>query len=264
MQSPLPRSLSASELFSPHSLLPSLVGRSADQAWGLLPAAGVGSRAGPGLAKQYRQMNEQGSTLLECSLTALAQGADVLGLGGVLVVLAPDDTLWDTLLAGRPADLALPVVAARIGGPSRPASVLAGLVALQQAGLHPMSWAVVHDAARPGLPLPALARLADRLQACPLEEDPLSGALLALPVADTLQRASESGCWVASTVSREGLWAAQTPQAFRLQPLISALLAMPDATDEASAMRAAGGRAYLVEGALANRKYTRPDDFLES
>ena len=66
------------------------------------------------------------------------------------------------------------------------------------------------------------------------------------------------------TLDRDGLWLAQTPQAFRCaalrQALETALTSGLSVTDEASAMEHAGARPLLVPGARANLKVTRPED----
>ncbi|MGF2241433.1 2-C-methyl-D-erythritol 4-phosphate cytidylyltransferase, partial [Bordetella pertussis] len=117
-------------------------------------------------------------------------------------------------------------------------------------------WILVHDAARPGLPAAALARLID---AC---LDDAVGGLLALPVADTVKAGRQR---VSRTVDRDGLWLAQTPQMFRAGLLRDALARARAAglavTDEASAVEAAGHAPRLVAGALRNFKVTWPDDF---
>jgi 2-C-methyl-D-erythritol 4-phosphate cytidylyltransferase len=117
---------------------------------------------------------------------------------------------------------------------------------------------LVHDAARPGLPKEALARLID---AC-LENG--VGGLLAMPVADTIKYADQTGC-VDRTVDRAHLWAAQTPQMFRVGLLIDALRKAKQAsqllTDEAQAMELAGYQPLLVPGSGRNAKVTWPDDF---
>jgi len=77
---------------------------------------------------------------------------------------------------------------------------------------------------------------------------------------DTLK--AESGGRVAGTVDRADKWLAQTPQMFRLGRLADALQkAGPAATDESSAMEAAGLRPRLVAGSAENFKVTYPDDF---
>jgi 2-C-methyl-D-erythritol 4-phosphate cytidylyltransferase/2-C-methyl-D-erythritol 2,4-cyclodiphosphate synthase len=88
------------------------------------------------------------------------------------------------------------------------------------------------------------------------------GAIMALPVADTLKRAEPDGA--VSTVPRDGLWRAQTPQAFRFETLVEAYAAWPGEiapTDEAVVIEAAGGRVRLTPGDPALMKLTYPEDF---
>lgn len=187
---------------------------------------------------------------------------------GLLVVVSPDDTAWtsescDRLLAQAWGGQA-PVVVAPIGGATRADSVCSGLALLSELSHAGDDWVAVHDAARPGLPAPALSRLLEQALACK------DGGLLAVPVADTLKRgqADSEGPASIETVDRSGLWAAQTPQLFpllRLQAALGSALARGSAvTDEASAMEASGARPRLVVGDSANRKYTYPEDFQES
>jgi len=89
------------------------------------------------------------------------------------------------------------------------------------------------------------------------------GAILAIPVGDTLKRAGDAQEIIA-TEDRRGLWAAQTPQLFRLDDLCMAIDAAQDAgltlPDEASAMEFAGAKPKLVMGSPANIKITHPGD----
>ena len=123
---------------------------------------------------------------------------------------------------------------------------------------HPeTAWVLVHDAARPCLSADCLARL---LESGLQHRD---GAILAVPVRDTLKRSDEADR-ISETVEREKLWAAQTPQLFPLDVLATALEQCLDSgdppTDEAGAMEAAGARPRLVMGSTANIKITWPDD----
>ncbi|MDZ7749551.1 MAG: 2-C-methyl-D-erythritol 4-phosphate cytidylyltransferase [Halofilum sp. (in: g-proteobacteria)] len=89
-----------------------------------------------------------------------------------------------------------------------------------------------------------------------------AGALLAVPVRDTLKQADADGR-VAATVARDGLWQALTPQGFPLAALATAMAAAAgDAavTDEAAAMEGAGHGPRLIEGDPSNIKITRPGD----
>ena len=145
------------------------------------------------------------------------------------------------------------------GGDSRHETVLQTLKAMLDSGISGDDWVLVHDAARPGLPLDALARLIDACLADGV------GGLLAMPAADTLKKAQPSSDQVAETLDREGLWLAQTPQMFRagllLEALTRAVSASEPPTDEAQAMEALGYAPILVRGSGKNTKITWPEDF---
>lgn len=229
--------------------------------WAVVPAAGEGRRAGPGGPKQYRWLD--GEVMLVRTLFSLRPLLEAPQAAGILIVVSPDDTGWmehrmDARLREHWGDV-VPIVVAPIGGETRAESVLAGLLLLSSLEPSEQDWVAVHDAARPGLRPGALSRLLAEGLSCP------DGALLALPVPDTLKRSAASADAVRSvqTVDRAGLWAAQTPQLFPLHRLAHALKQATDVTDEASAMEQLGAKPRLVMGDWANRKYTYPEDFQE-
>jgi 2-C-methyl-D-erythritol 4-phosphate cytidylyltransferase/2-C-methyl-D-erythritol 2,4-cyclodiphosphate synthase len=218
----------------------------APRLYALVPCAGSGARAGAQGPKQYVPLD--GRALVGHTLRALQQ---VPRLHAVMVVLAPDDSLFETEVPDFTGPLAWVV---RAGGATRAATVANGLIALRERGAADDDWVLVHDAARALIRPQWVERLID---AC---IDDAVGGLLALPVADTLK--SEQDGRAASTVDRRGKWAAQTPQMFRLKALSDALAQAGDAvTDDASAIEAAGARPRLVMGDAANVKITWPEDF---
>ncbi|MGE5622744.1 MAG: IspD/TarI family cytidylyltransferase, partial [Bacillota bacterium] len=167
-----------------------------------------------------------------------------------VVVSAGDGYIADVLSGA--AQLSGRISVIYNGGATRHQSVLNGLRTLEgQAGAN--DWILVHDAARPGL----TAELIDKLVR-ELRDDPVGG-LLAVPVVDTLKR-SDGERRAQATVSREQLWAAQTPQMFRYALLRRALEEAEDVTDEAGAIEALGLRPKLVEGSPRNFKVTLPHD----
>lgn len=167
----------------------------------------------------------------------------------VFVVLARDDMYWERFDWGACASH-LSVL--RCGGATRAQSVANGLRAMG-GQVQPEDWVLVHDAARPCL----LAEHVERLIA--EVGDDQAGGLLAVPVADTLKRSREDGR-VDATVSREGLWQAQTPQMFRYGLLTEALGHALEVTDEASAVEALGLCPKLVAADARNFKVTWPLD----
>jgi 2-C-methyl-D-erythritol 4-phosphate cytidylyltransferase / 2-C-methyl-D-erythritol 2,4-cyclodiphosphate synthase len=217
----------------------------------VIPAAGRGQRSGLSIPKQYHRL--AGRSVLARSVFALAGFAPV---EAVVVVLDPQDTLWETQGLEEELDGVSNVVAVKIGGANRRDSVLAGCELVKQALANKNVWVMVHDAARPGVDQESLTRL----WAAASNDAQLRGAILALPLADTIKRAHEGIC--AETLNRNALWAAQTPQLFSLAQLIKAYEQTPGATDEASAIEAAGGTVQLVLGSRRNFKLTEPDDFV--
>lgn len=214
--------------------------------WAVVPAAGRGARFGAPLPKQY--MAAAGRPLIAYTLDALAAHPAVAGL---MVVLSENDPDWPgwRAVAGKP-------ILTTVGGDSRAASVLAGVLALPDS-VRSDDFVLVHDAARPNLGPTDLDRLLETGR-----NDPV-GAILAAPVRDTLKRAGDDG-GIDGTEPRERLWRALTPQLFRRHQLVRGLqeaaAAGVEITDEAMAMERLGLRPLLVEGAEDNFKITTPAD----
>lgn len=222
----------------------------------IVPAAGVGQRAQTrptDMPKQYRLL--KGKPMLRWAVEALLAEPRI---EQVRVAVSAQDPWARDALMGLPRTLCRPC-----GGETRALTVLG---ALQDAGLGTDDWVLVHDAARPGLPAQALSRL---IEAC--LDDPMGG-LLAQPVPDTVKQAAATGgvsvpdrVGIAKTVSREGLWLAQTPQMFPApllqEALVHALKSGMPVTDEASAIELMGLSPRLVPGSVRNFKVTWPEDF---
>ena len=136
------------------------------------------------------------------------------------------------------------------GGQRRQDSVLCGLTALS-----PCEWVVVHDGARPCLDLAMLQR--------GLEAARESGAAVAgVPVKDTIKVVSPQRA-VEATPDRESLWAAQTPQVFRLDVLLDAhRRCTGPVTDDAMMVESLGGHVRMFLGSYENLKVTTPEDLL--
>lgn len=212
----------------------------------LIPAAGVGARMSAGCPKQYMPL--AGKPMLRHVLDTFAAAP---AIAHTYVVVSAGDGYIADVLSGA-AQLSGRISVIYNGGATRHQSVLNGLRTLEgQAGAN--DWILVHDAARPGL----TAELIDKLVR-ELRDDPVGG-LLAVPVVDTLKR-SDGERRAQATVSREQLWAAQTPQMFRYALLRRALEEAEDVTDEAGAIEALGLRPKLVEGSPRNFKVTLPHD----
>jgi 2-C-methyl-D-erythritol 4-phosphate cytidylyltransferase len=195
---------------------------------GIVVAAGAGARYG--VPKQFEMV--AGSRLVDRAAETAALACDEV------VVVLPAGVAWD----GRPVAAAVP------GGPTRSASVRAGLDAIAASA----TVVVVHDAARP-LASPALF-------------DAVIGAVRAgadaavpgLPISDTVKRVDRDH--VVETIARDELVAVQTPQAFGAEALRAAHTGGGDATDDAALIEAAGGNVVVVPGDPRNLKVTTPDD----
>ncbi len=215
----------------------------------LIVAAGRGSRFGGPLPKQYALLGARpvlGHTLAVLRITP--------GIDRIRVVIAAgDEGLYQAAAAGF--DLPPPI----LGGPSRQLSVLNGLETLKAEA---PDLVAIHDAARPFV---RTADIAACLQA--LTAPDLDGAVLGIPLADTLKRVTGSGA-ISKTVPRDNLWRAQTPQIFRFEPLLrahreAAGLGATEATaltDDAAVAERAGLKIVMVAGSGDNTKITTAED----
>ncbi len=200
----------------------------------IVVAAGEGERYGS--RKQFCDL--AGRSVAARSVDAARSIAEL-----VVIVVPPD-----SIAEGHGADV---VVA---GGPSRAASVRAGLAAIDA----PVRVVVVHDAARP-LASPALFCAV----VAALDDAAVDGAVPGLAIADTVKRVTgPDDPVVAETLDRSTLVAVQTPQAFVAEVLRRAHREARDATDDASLVESIGGRVVVVPGEPSNRKLTTRDDLV--
>ncbi len=214
--------------------------------WVVIPAAGVGSRMQSDIPKQYLQLNDR--YLIDHTIERCLTHP---GIDGCYVALSADDAYWaESEFADHP-DLV------RVeGGSQRADSVLNALNALSsRADDH--DWVLVHDAARPCVRREDIAKLIVAAEKHDM------AAILGVPVNDTMKRVDPNEC-IQSTVSRDQLWHAYTPQMARLGVLRDALMRASATevvvTDEASALEAMGVPVQMVEGHSDNLKVTRPSD----
>lgn len=218
----------------------------------IIPAGGVGERAkalrdGIAIPKQYRLIKEK--AMLQHTVNALL--AHPLVASVHIGVAATDDWIDGLSLPAQ-------CVIHRTGGATRADTVLNTIVA---SGVDDEAWVMVHDGARPGLPLANLDAL---IQQCVAAN---KGGILALPVGDTVKRQQVRSipALIERTIERDGLWLAQTPQLFKKAQLETslrqALQTHFNVTDEASAVEFIGGECLLVKGHWKNLKVTWPEDF---
>jgi len=207
----------------------------------LVVAAGKGERAGGAVPKQYAAL--LGKPILRWTLEAFVRHPRV---DSVLVAIGPDQ---EQLYAPAVEGLALPPPIA--GGSTRQESVRRGLEALAQSA---PDMVLIHDAARPLVSSAIIDAVIAAL------ESGADGSVPLLAVADTLKR-NDGGKW--STVPREGLLRAQTPQGFRFARILRAHrhYAAQDVTDDMALAELAGLHIAAVAGEERNMKVTTPEDF---
>ena len=209
----------------------------------LIVAAGRSQRFGGDIPKQYLPL--LGVPVLRRSVLAYLHHPMIDSVRVVFQLEA--EPLYAAAVGDL--DLAPPVV----GGDTRQQSVLNGLEALAVEAPAP-NQVLIHDAARPLVDAATITRVIEAL-------DDSSGAIAAVPVVDTLKR-EDPGGGPSTTVDRQGLWRAQTPQAFHFAAILSAhrAAAGQDLTDDAGVAESAGLTVRLVQGAEDNIKVTRDTD----
>jgi len=224
--------------------------------YAMIVAAGRGSRFGASIAKQYTTLQDQ--TLLQHSVARLGGSTYI---DKCLLVVAADDNTAQQL------EFAIPIHYA-VGGEERWQSVKAGVEAISQSGAHDSDLVLIHDAARPAVPVADIDQV---IKAAMMEP---YGAILATPVADTLkisyekltslEEGNNTSPYAKRTIDRSSMWQAQTPQVFRLGQLIRVLNYVSEhhlsITDEASAFEHLELPIRLVSGSRQNIKLTYPDD----
>jgi 2-C-methyl-D-erythritol 4-phosphate cytidylyltransferase len=196
-----------------------------------------------------------GKPLLAWCLDAFARSAAFGDEAGTVVVAAHASDLQAFETAAKDArEIGLKVLITE-GGPSRSHSVAAALSAGQSESAEIV---LVHDAARIFTTPELIDALHDGLAASSAD-----ALIAAARVTDTIKRADQDQV-VRETPPREQLWAVQTPQAFRIDALTSALdtddETLSSATDDASLVEANGGEVRLYDNPAPNPKITTPED----
>ena len=212
----------------------------------IIVGAGKGVRMNRATPKQYLMLHHM--PILAYSLEAFNACQDV---DQIILVVPKKDIQYcrDAVVAG--VDMQKPVQIIG-GGATRQDSVRQGLLAIDDKE----SIVAIHDAVRPFVEprqIAACIRVAGKAGAC----------MLAIPVSDTLKAVGED-LLVKKTVSREGLWLAQTPQAFRYDIIVkgheSAVKERFYATDDASLVERLGLKVKVISGSRRNLKITDPAD----
>ncbi len=211
----------------------------------IVAAAGRSSRFGSESAREKKVFRElQGRPVWLRSVEAFADRADV---GQVIVVVSPEDIEWfKEKYAPNLGFRDLDIIA---GGAERADSVLNALAVVKS----DIDFVAIHDAARPLV----VKQWIDDIFEAAIDH---GAAIPATPVASTLKRADRKS--ITETVSREGLFAAQTPQVFRRELILEAYAQRGnfEATDESSLVERMGHPVHVVMGSPMNIKITTQED----
>ncbi len=223
------------------------------QVFAILPAAGLGTRMAGPQPKQFLILD--GLPILIHSLRAFAAVQRVTA-----IYVAVRKTEMERVQAQIAEYAAQYGFAGRVhvveGGDSRQESVSHALAALS-AGADDI--VLVHDAVRPLIDVATIDRTIDAV----VEH---GAAIVGLPAVDTIKQVERTahGALVTSTIPREYIVLAQTPQGFRFG-LLQKVFAEAAAdgfvgTDEASVVERAGLPVAVVHGSQVNLKITQPGD----
>ena len=223
------------------------------QVFVILPAAGLGTRMAGPQPKQFLALN--GIPILIHSLRAFASVERVTAI--YVAVRKPEVERVEAQIAEYAAEYGL---AGRVhvveGGDNRQESVSHALAALKA---EPDDIVLVHDAVRPLIDAATIDRTIDAVAE-------FGAAIVGLPAVDTIKQVERTahGALITSTIPREYIVLAQTPQGFRFGLLQRSFAeAMADGfigTDEASVVERAGHPVAVVHGSQVNLKITQPGD----
>jgi len=209
----------------------------------------MGRRMGASINKQYLQL--AGRPILAHTLALFARHPRI---DNIVVVIPEAEITYcrDEVIARYAINKVSAVVP---GGAERQDSVRRGLAALEAADDDDL--VLIHDGVRPLFDAGALEQL--------VEATVNHGAcLVGVPAKDTIKEVDAG--MVVGTPSRERLWLAQTPQAFRLGLIREAhQRALQEgfrATDDAMLAEWCGYPVAMVPGTYRNIKITTPEDLL--
>ena len=209
----------------------------------VLPAGGLGKRMGGNIPKQLMLLG--GKPVYRYCLETFLRMDEI----AEVVMAVPAD--WKDHFE---KDFSHPKMKIVVGGAERWQSVENGVNALTSSA----EYALVHDVARPFISEEIIRDVCKTL----VEK---GSCLVAKPAVDTIKIAKDGK--VETTIDRNTVWLAQTPQAARidtLKKLYARIAAEPlnfTPTDEASILEHFGESVYIVKGNAANDKLTTPEDF---
>ena len=213
----------------------------------VVPASGIGQRMNSTIPKQYIIL-ENGLTILDqCLNTILSNDL----ISGFIVALDKKDSYFKTSEFAKDPKL----ISIATGGKERFNSVLNALNDLDQ-NAKPNDWVLVHDAARPCIRKEDINKLIEEVA------DDKVGGILANRIVDTVKQINNGG--LVSTIDRQKLYIAQTPQMFRYailkDSIEKAIKSNMHITDESEALESQNYSIRIVEGSSSNIKITTQED----
>lgn len=211
----------------------------------VVPAAGLGSRLGPGAGKTFVPLLSK--PLLVWALEALQAAGEI---SEIIPVLKESDMEQASEIVEKYGLGKIKLIAP--GGPERQDSVLSGLKLIRDES----STVLIHDGARPLLEHSLIRQTIEAMEG-------YDGAVAALPAKETIKETDEKGV-IKKTLKRQALWAAQTPQVFPYRTIMEACQEAVQkgfyCTDDAALVERRGGRVRVVMGSYRNIKITTPED----
>jgi 2-C-methyl-D-erythritol 4-phosphate cytidylyltransferase len=218
----------------------------------ILPAAGLGTRMGAELPKQFLELD--GVPVLIFTLRRLAACPAITDF--IVATRAEEVDALTTRTARE--DLGGRSVSVIRGGDTRQDSVANALAELPDN----TELIMVHDAVRPLVTRDQIERVIAEARSC-------DAAILGIPAMDTVKEVKRASlpadvALITATIPRERVVLAQTPQVFRASLLLEAFArARKDgvsASDEAGLIERMGLDVHVVVGSERNLKITRPGD----
>lgn len=213
----------------------------------ILPAAGKSSRFRDKEKKPFSNMDGRAVWLRSAELFVTRDN-----VSQTIIVVAKDDQ--ETFRRRYQANMAFMNIQIADGGQERFDSVANALALVKPE----VDFVAIHDVARPCV-TPAL------IDAVFAQAEKTGAAILAIPVTDTV-KVVDGQKQIQTTMARDGLWLAQTPQVFRRDWLVEAYANRAklgkDITDDAQLMEATGRKVHVVEGSSQNIKITIKGDLI--
>lgn len=213
----------------------------------VVPASGIGQRMNSRIPKQYIIL-ENGLTILDQCLNTILSNELI---SGFIVALDKKDSHFKSSDFAKDPKL----ISIATGGKERFHSVLNALNALDQTA-KPNDWVLVHDAVRPCIRKEDINKLIEEVA------DDKVGGILANRIVDTVKQKNNGG--LVSTIDRQKLYIAQTPQMFRYailkDSIEKAIKSNMHITDESEALESLNYSIRIVEGSSSNIKITTQED----